>query len=139
MMLKSAVRLWGKESLEELDLTKSDGKYLISMLSISIATSIRGTESTLKHQSIYPQHYCVAGKIYIRRNKVVSWWLLGSILRVLFAFSALTFSLTFRLPFCLFHVLSHGQWHKKNDQRNQNKAWRFWRKINLSITEPGIV
>lgn len=36
-----------KENPEELDLTKSDCKYLISMLSVSIATCIKGMESTL--------------------------------------------------------------------------------------------
>lgn len=46
-MLKSTARLRDKENLEELDLTKSDGKYLISMLSVSIATCIKELESTL--------------------------------------------------------------------------------------------
>lgn len=46
-MLKSAARLQEKENPEELDLTKSDCKYLISMLSVSIATFIKEMESTL--------------------------------------------------------------------------------------------
>lgn len=111
-MLKNAVMFWDKESLDELDLTKSDGKLLISMLSISIATS-RGIESIWKHQSVYPQHFCVASRIYIWRNKVAFWWLLDSILGVLHSIPALTFSLTFWLPICLFHFLSHGVWQKK--------------------------
>lgn len=45
-MLKSTEKE-KKENLEELDLTKSDCKYLISMLSVSMATCIKEMESTL--------------------------------------------------------------------------------------------
>lgn len=62
------------------------------------------TGKHFKHQSIYPQQYCMEGKIYIR-SQVASWWLLGCILGVLFATSALTSSLTFR--FSIFFMFSH--------------------------------
>lgn len=132
-MLKSAARL-SKREPRRLRFNKK-WLQISSKYALCFHSNVhQRNEKHFKHQSIYPQQYHVEGKIYIR-SKIVSWWLLGCILEVLFATSVLTSSLTFRFSICLFHAHSHRLLPKRSDQRLWGKEWRSWEVMHLPITE----